>query len=71
MGRAEASTGTRRLEPDLLLRAYAAGLFPMADSRDAADIFWVEPRKRGVIPLDGFHLPTSMVKVLRSERFTH
>ena len=53
----------------MLLRAYALGVFPMADNRDAPDVFWVEPRQRGVLPLDGFHLPRSLAKVLRSERF--
>ena len=57
------------LDPDLLLRAYAAGIFPMADGRDAADLFWVEPKKRGVLPLDAFHLPRSLAKLLRQERF--
>ncbi|GGE80643.1 leucyl/phenylalanyl-tRNA--protein transferase [Sphingomonas prati] len=58
------------LDPDMLLRAYAIGVFPMADSRDAGDIYWVEPRKRGVLPLDGFHLSRSLAKTLRSDRFT-
>ncbi|WP_076073205.1 leucyl/phenylalanyl-tRNA--protein transferase [Sphingomonas montana] len=58
------------LDPDLLLRAYAIGVFPMADSRDARDIYWVEPRKRGVLPLDGFRLSRSLAKTLRSDRFT-
>ena len=57
------------LDPDLLLRAYAAGIFPMADARDADELFWVEPRKRGVLPLDAFHLPRSLAKLLRQERF--
>lgn len=57
------------LDPDLLLRAYAAGIFPMADARDADELFWVEPRKRGVLPLDSFHLPRSLAKLLRQERF--
>lgn len=57
------------LDPDLLLRAYAAGIFPMADGRDAAELFWVEPKKRGVLPLDDFHLPRSLAKLLRQERF--
>ena len=57
------------IDPDLLLRAYSVGVFPMADSRDAADIFWVEPKKRGVLPLDGFHLSHSLRKTLRSDRF--
>lgn len=61
----------RHLTPGLLLRAYAAGLFPMADSRDASDIFWVEPRRRGIIPLDGFHLSRSLAKTLKQELFHH
>lgn len=60
-----------RLSTALLLRAYAAGLFPMADSRAANDIFWVEPRLRGVLPLGGFHLPRSVAKLLKQERFLH
>ncbi|MFL6722947.1 MAG: leucyl/phenylalanyl-tRNA--protein transferase [Sphingomicrobium sp.] len=58
------------LDPRMLLRGYAAGIFPMADSRDAGDIFWVEPRSRAVIPLDGFHLSRSLAKRIRSGRFT-
>ena len=59
-----------QLDPDLLLRAYSIGVFPMADSRAAPDIFWVEPKKRGVLPLDGFRLSHSLAKTLRSDRFT-
>lgn len=58
------------LDPRLLLRGYAAGIFPMADSRDAGDIFWVEPRRRAIIPLDGFHCSRSLARRLRSGRFT-
>ncbi|HEY0627896.1 MAG TPA: leucyl/phenylalanyl-tRNA--protein transferase [Sphingomicrobium sp.] len=54
----------------MLLRGYAAGIFPMADSRDAGDIFWVEPRSRAIIPLDRFHLSRSLARRLRSGRFT-
>ena len=54
------------LDPDLLLRAYAIGVFPMSDSRDAADVFWVEPRRRAILPLDGFHLSRSLRKTIRS-----
>jgi leucyl/phenylalanyl-tRNA--protein transferase len=57
------------LDPQLLLRAYAAGIFPMADARDADEVFWVEPRKRGILPLDRFHLPRSLAKLLRQDRF--
>ena len=56
------------LDPDLLLRAYSVGVFPMASTREAADVFWVEPKKRGVLPLDGFHLSRSLAKLLRSDR---
>ncbi|WP_118856611.1 leucyl/phenylalanyl-tRNA--protein transferase [Sphingomonas mesophila] len=58
------------LDPRLLLRGYAAGIFPMADSRDAADVFWVEPKTRAIIPLDGFHCSRSLARTLRRERFT-
>lgn len=57
------------LSVDLLLKAYCAGYFPMADSRDADTVYWVEPRQRGVLPLDGFHLPRSLAKVVRADRF--
>lgn len=57
------------LDPRLLLQGYASGIFPMADSRDAADLFWVEPRERAIIPLDAFHLSRSLRQTLRSERF--
>lgn len=60
---------TQRLDPEMLLRAYALGVFPMADARDAPDVFWVEPEARGILPLAGFHLSRSLAKVLRSERF--
>ncbi len=57
------------LDPDLLLRAYSIGVFPMSDSREAHDIFWVEPKKRGVLPLDRFHLSHSLAKTIRSDQF--
>ena len=55
-----------RLDPRLLLQGYAAGIFPMADSREASELFWVEPRSRAVIPLDKFHLSRSLRRTLRS-----
>ncbi|TPE62457.1 leucyl/phenylalanyl-tRNA--protein transferase [Sandaracinobacter neustonicus] len=61
----------QRLETALLLRAYSAGLFPMADTREAVDVFWVEPRRRGLLPLEKFHLPKSLAKVLKQGRFFH
>ncbi|WP_199555604.1 leucyl/phenylalanyl-tRNA--protein transferase [Sandaracinobacteroides hominis] len=61
----------QRLDTGLLLRAYSAGLFPMADTREAEDVFWVEPRRRGILPLQDFHLSRSLAKVLKQERFRH
>ncbi len=58
------------LHPDILLRAYCAGIFPMAESRDDPDVYWVEPKRRGVLPLDGFHLARSLARTLRRGRFT-
>lgn len=57
------------LDPEMLLRAYTVGVFPMADSRDAPSVYWVEPRTRAILPLDGFHLSRSLRKTLLSERF--
>jgi leucyl/phenylalanyl-tRNA--protein transferase len=57
------------LDPRLLLQGYAAGIFPMADSRDANELFWVEPRNRAIIPLGGFHLSRSLRRTLRSGKF--
>lgn len=54
---------------ETLLLAYRSGIFPMADRRDDPEVFWVEPRERAVIPLDGLHLSKSMRKVLRTDRF--
>ena len=57
------------LDPRLLLQGYATGIFPMADSRNADELFWVEPRNRAIIPLDGFHLSRSLRRTLRSGKF--
>ena len=58
------------IAPEMLLLAYRSGVFPMADSREDTEIFWVEPRKRAILPLDGFHCSRSLAKVLKSGRFT-
>jgi leucyl/phenylalanyl-tRNA--protein transferase len=58
-----------RLDPRLLLQGYATGIFPMADSRDAADLFWVEPRNRAIIPLDRFHVSRSLRRTIRAGKF--
>jgi len=57
------------ITPEVMLRAYAAGIFPMAESADDPSLFWVEPELRGVIPLDGFHLAARLARTVRSDRF--
>ena len=61
---------TTSLTPDLLLRAYAAGIFPMAESADDPELYWVDPVQRGILPLDKFHLPRRLARTIRSERFS-
>jgi leucyl/phenylalanyl-tRNA--protein transferase len=60
---------TEKLTPELLLKAYAAGIFPMAQSRDDRHVFWVDPKVRGILPLDRFHVPRSLMKVVRKSPF--
>ncbi|WP_336985666.1 leucyl/phenylalanyl-tRNA--protein transferase [Altererythrobacter aquiaggeris] len=57
------------IPPDLLLSAYRSGIFPMADSRDDHEVFWVEPKKRAIIPLDGFRCSASLARTLKRGRF--
>ncbi|WMT85255.1 leucyl/phenylalanyl-tRNA--protein transferase [Pelagibacterium sp. 26DY04] len=58
------------LTPELILRAYRAGIFPMSESADDPDIFWVSPQMRGVIPLDGLRISKSLAKALRKHSFS-
>jgi leucyl/phenylalanyl-tRNA--protein transferase len=53
------------LTPELMIRAYAAGIFPMSDGADQPGIFWVDPQRRGVFPLDGFHISRSLQRRIR------
>jgi leucyl/phenylalanyl-tRNA---protein transferase len=62
--------GTPGLTPEILLRAYAEGLFPMAERRGDPTLYWVSPEKRGIIPLDTFHVPHRLARTVRSGRFT-
>ena len=55
---------------ETLLLAYRSGIFPMADTREDTEVFWVEPRDRAIIPLDGLHISKSLRKVIRADRFT-
>jgi leucyl/phenylalanyl-tRNA--protein transferase len=63
--------GSPRVEitPEILLRAYAAGIFPMAEDAEDPSLFWVEPRARGVIPLDGIHIPRRLARTVRQDVF--
>jgi leucyl/phenylalanyl-tRNA--protein transferase len=57
------------IPPEMLLLAYRSGIFPMADGREDPEIFYVEPRRRAILPLEGFRCSHSLAKVLRRERF--
>ncbi len=57
------------LTPEILLQAYASGVFPMAEGRDDPTVFWVDPKRRGIIPLDGFHISRSLARRIRRADF--
>lgn len=57
------------ITPQILLRAYAAGIFPMAEDADDNSLYWVEPEERGILPLSGFHVPRSLAKKVRRQDF--
>ncbi|WP_417278992.1 leucyl/phenylalanyl-tRNA--protein transferase [Celeribacter sp.] len=57
------------LTPELILQAYANGVFPMAESREDESLFWVDPRERGIIPLNGFHISRSLARLIRQDRY--
>jgi leucyl/phenylalanyl-tRNA--protein transferase len=63
-------SASSEITPEVLLRAYACGIFPMAESADDPNLFWVEPEIRGVIPLDGFRITSRLARTVRSETFT-
>lgn len=58
------------ITPEVLLKAYACGIFPMADSADDPDLYWVEPALRGILPLDDVHIPKRLKRKIRSDYFT-
>ncbi|HET9019730.1 MAG TPA: leucyl/phenylalanyl-tRNA--protein transferase [Acetobacteraceae bacterium] len=58
------------ITPDLMLRAYRAGLFPMAETRRGERLYWLDPEQRGVLPLEGFHLPRRLLRTVLSDTFT-
>ena len=69
MARKRGGRGDETVTPSLLLRAYACGIFPMADSADDPSLYWVEPAIRGVLPLDAFRLPRRLARTVRADVF--
>lgn len=57
------------ITPEVLLKAYACGIFPMAESADDPALYWIEPDQRGVIPINEFHVPSRLARTVRSDRF--
>jgi len=58
------------ITPEVLLKAYACGIFPMAEDADDPALYWIEPDMRGIIPLEGFHLPARLARTVRATPFT-
>jgi len=67
---ANRASGFVEITPEVLLKAYACGIFPMAESADDPTLFWIEPEKRGIIPLDGFHISRRLARTLKTTPFT-
>lgn len=57
------------ITPEVLLKAYACGIFPMAESADDPGLYWIEPERRGVLPLSAFHVPRRLARLVRQDRF--
>jgi leucyl/phenylalanyl-tRNA--protein transferase len=57
------------ITPEVLLKAYACGIFPMAESADDNGLYWIEPERRGVLPLEGFHVPSRLARTVRADKF--
>src|SRR5712671_847297 len=67
---ANRETGLIEITPEVLLKAYACGIFPMAESAEDPALYWMEPEMRGIIPLDRFQMTTRLARTVRSDRFT-
>src|SRR3977135_4020688 len=67
---ANRETAFIEITPEVLLKAYACGIFPMAESADDPALYWIEPEQRGIIPLDHFHVPARLERTVRTDRFT-
>ncbi len=63
---ANRESGHIEITPEVLLKAYACGIFPMAESADDPALYWIEPDMRGIIPLDGFHIPSRLARTVRA-----
>ena len=66
---ANRDTPSVKITPDVLLKAYACGIFPMAESADDPTLYWVDPERRGIFPLDGFHVPARLARTVRATPF--
>ncbi|MES0868043.1 leucyl/phenylalanyl-tRNA--protein transferase [Pseudovibrio sp. SCP19] len=58
-----------KITPQILLKAYACGIFPMAETADSPDLFWIDPERRGILPLDSFHIPKRLARTVRADKF--
>jgi leucyl/phenylalanyl-tRNA---protein transferase len=67
---ASRETAIVEITPEVLLKAYACGIFPMAESAEDSALYWIEPERRGLIPLDAFHVPARLARTVRADRFT-
>ena len=67
---ANRENSTIDITPEVLLKAYACGIFPMAESADDPALYWIEPDMRGIIPLEGFHVPARLERTVRASPFT-
>ena len=67
---ANRENGVIGLTPEVLLKAYACGIFPMAENADDPALYWFEPEKRGIIPLDAFHIPSRLARTVRNTHLT-
>src|SRR6059036_464834 len=67
---ASRETAFVEITPEVLLKAYACGIFPMAESAEDPALYWIEPEMRGIIPLEGFHVPSRLARTVRSDRYT-
>jgi leucyl/phenylalanyl-tRNA---protein transferase len=67
---ASRETAFVEITPEVLLKAYACGIFPMAESADDPALYWIEPDQRGIIPLDALHISSRLARTVRSDRFS-